>query len=146
MEWALQMGDRLRVIRSGGVGGSGARNAGVKAARSEWIAFLDDDDEWLPGKLQKQMEVALRAEEANPVVSCRVVVKTPQSEYVFPRRVYRGEGRIEEYLFCRKRWPVGGGFVQTSTLLARRDLLLRVPFAEGLAVHQDWDLLLRVSR
>jgi glycosyltransferase involved in cell wall biosynthesis len=145
LEWALQMGERLRVIHSRGVGGSEARNAGVKAAMGDWIAFLDDDDEWMPEKLQRQMEVALRAEEANTVVSCRVVVKTPSSEYVFPRRVYRGEERIEEYLFCRKGWAVGGGFVQTSTLLARRELLLRVPFAAGLVVHQDWDWLLRVS-
>ncbi len=145
LEWGLQMGERLRVIHSGGVGGGAARNAGVKAARGDWIAFLDDDDEWMPEKLQRQMEVALQAEEANAVVSCRVVVKTPHNEYVFPRRVYRGEERIEEYLFCRKGWGAGGGFVQTSTLLARRELLSRTPFSAGLVVHQDWDWLLRVS-
>ncbi len=146
LEWDLDKGKRLRVIHSGGVGGSAARNAGVKASRGEWIAFLDDDDEWMPDKLQRQMEVALRSEEEFAVVSCRVVVRTPRSEYVFPRRVYGGEERIEEYLFCRKGWAVGGGFVQTSTLLARRELLLRTPFAAGLIVHQDWDWLLRASR
>ena len=145
LEWTLRCGDRLRVIHSGGVGGGAARNAGVKAARGEWIAFLDDDDEWMPEKLERQMDEALRAEEALPVLSCRVWVRTPRSEYVFPRRVYRGEERIEEYLFCRNGWAEGSGFVQTSTLLARRELLIRTPFAVGLAVHQDWDWLLRVS-
>ena len=32
-----------------------ARNIGIKAAKSEWISFLDSDDEWLPNKLEKQM-------------------------------------------------------------------------------------------
>ena len=57
---ALESGSqdgRLRVIALAvSVGGSDARNRGVDAARGEWIAFLDDDDEWLPGKLQAQLD------------------------------------------------------------------------------------------
>lgn len=37
------------------VGGSEARNIGIRASQGEWIAFLDDDDQWLPQKLQAQM-------------------------------------------------------------------------------------------
>ncbi len=48
---------RVRVVAlATSVGGSDARNRGVDAASGEWIAFLDDDDEWLPGKLQAQID------------------------------------------------------------------------------------------
>lgn len=136
---------QVRVIRMGGVGGAAARNAGVRAALGQWVAFLDDDDEWMPDKLEKQMEMALRVCSRFPVLSCRVRVKTPRAEYDFPRHVYRGGESVAEYLFCRRGWARGSGFLQTSTLLAPRELLLRVPFASGLTVHQDWDWLLRVS-
>jgi glycosyltransferase involved in cell wall biosynthesis len=43
---------RVRVIAlPTSIGGSAARNRGVDEASGEWIAFLDDDDEWMPGKL-----------------------------------------------------------------------------------------------
>ena len=43
------------------LGGSGARNAGVQAAKGEWIAFLDDDDEWMPSKIECQLDIARRS-------------------------------------------------------------------------------------
>ena len=43
------------------VGGAEARNIGIRNARSAWIALLDDDDEWLPSKLQMQMDAIRRS-------------------------------------------------------------------------------------
>ena len=46
---------RLRYIEiANGGGGNQARNLGASMANADWIALLDDDDEWLPGKLQAQ--------------------------------------------------------------------------------------------
>jgi len=56
---------RTRVLRNPlPLGGGGARNAGIAISRGRWVAFLDDDDEWLPEKLQAQLRVLATAADA----------------------------------------------------------------------------------
>lgn len=124
-------------------GGSRARNEGVQAARGEWIAFLDDDDEWLPEKLGKQLEVALASEQPDPIVACKVIARTASGEFVWPREL--PSEPLSEYLFARDSWSQGQGLLQTSTLLTTRRLLLKIGFKDGLRKHQDWDWLLRAA-
>ena len=51
--------ERLHLLRNTGPPGvSGARNSGIAAAKGNWIAFLDDDDLWAPGKLATQLAAA----------------------------------------------------------------------------------------
>src|SRR5579863_7499544 len=51
--------DRLTVIAlPSSLGGSEVRNIGAQHSRGEFIAFLDDDDEWSPNKLQRQLDMA----------------------------------------------------------------------------------------
>jgi len=126
-------------------GGSDARNAGVHAARGEWIAFLDDDDEWMPEKIERQMRAMAGMSEWFPVVSCRVIAQGPLASRVLPPRTYQAGEAVGDYLFCRKGLRDPGGLLQTSTLLASRELLLAVPFQSGLPMHQDWDWAIRVT-
>ena len=138
---------RLRVLPlTCTVGGAEARNHGVRAASGDWIAFLDDDDVWLPGKVAVQLVFAeTLPREQLPILSCRVLARAPQWEEVWPRVIYREGQSVAEYLFCRRGWGYGEALLQTSTLLVPRRLLERVPFTPGLRKHQDWDWLLRAS-
>lgn len=60
---------------------------------------------------------------------------------VWPRMCPRQP--ISEYLLSRTSWSYGEGLIHTSTIVARRDLLLELPFTSGLRKHQDWDWVLR---
>jgi len=138
--------ERLQVIAlDENVGGSEARNIGMYAARGEWIAFLDDDDWWIAEKLEKQMQVAANVQARFPIVTSRLLARSPDNERIFPRRLFKPGDTVGDYLFCRHSFTYGDGMLQTSTLLVKRDLLLEAPFLKGLKRHQDWDWLLKMG-
>ena len=128
------------------VGGAEARNAGVRKSRGEYVAFLDDDDEWSPNKLLLQLELARKSTQLYPVVTCRLIARRPTGDEIWPARPMKPGESMSEYLLCREASiRQGEGFIQSSTLLVPRSLLLDVPFKSGLPRHQDWDWLIRAS-
>src|SRR5688572_11723596 len=50
-----RFGDRVRYLKKPNGGVSSARNHGMAAARGDYLALLDSDDEWLPTKIEKQV-------------------------------------------------------------------------------------------
>jgi glycosyltransferase involved in cell wall biosynthesis len=126
-------------------GAAAARNAGVSEAVGEWIAFLDDDDEWLPQKLERQIEVANRSQYEFPIIASRLTARSPKGDYIRPTRFLSLSEPISEYLLARNSLFQGEGLIQTSVLLTKKKLLQQVPFRTDLQRHQDWDWLLRVS-
>jgi glycosyltransferase involved in cell wall biosynthesis len=143
-----QMADaRLKVVTlSERVGGSEARNEGVRVASGDWIAFLDDDDEWVPDKVEKQLSAAEGLGVDFPVVASRFIARSPRADYLWPTRLLKCDEDVSEYLFVRKSIFFGEALLQTSTLFARKALLEMVPFTRGLKKHQDWDWVLRVAQ
>jgi glycosyltransferase involved in cell wall biosynthesis len=134
---------RLKVLAlEENVGGNEARNVGVRAARGEWIALLDDDDEWLPQRLEKQLAAATTPAPVTMVAS-RFLDRTGLGDLVRPRKFMKPQQHISEFLWCEVS-PLGGieGFPQTSTWLVERKLLLEVPFTKNLKALQDLDWLL----
>lgn len=125
------------------VGAAEARNIGVREAKGQWIAFLDDDDEWLPEKIEKQLRFAQACACEFPIVSCRVRVHTPRRDYIWPRRLPGPDEPVSEYVLARRGLFQGEGLVQTTMLLAPRELLLQVPFGLEQSRHQEWDWVFR---
>ncbi|WP_229415583.1 glycosyltransferase [Moorena bouillonii] len=77
---------RLRVIElPTNQGCTAARRVGVAAAQAPWIAHLDDDDEWMPQKLELQLEAANCSQYKYPIVSCYLIARTPQDDSIWPR-------------------------------------------------------------
>ena len=135
---------RVRVIRTGGVGGSAARNRGIDEAVGSFVALLDDDDIWLPWKLERQLDLLSAAGDPSvTVATCRAFVEALNG--VYPKQLYVS-GSVAEYLFCKTyRHLRHDAFLQTSSLLIPNHLAKAVLFQPGLPAHQDWDWLVRAQ-
>ena len=119
------------------INGAEARNAGVRASNGDYIAFLDDDDEWLPSKLEKQLALL---QERKDIGGCSVLY----NEYTGGKLVHSCPVYTEENLFQKIfRREVA---VFTSTVLVKKSCLLEAGlFDVNLKRHQDIQLLLRFT-
>jgi glycosyltransferase involved in cell wall biosynthesis len=122
-------------------GGAAARNTGILHSTGEYVAFLDDDDEWYPEKLARQMDVMLASPaEVGGVYTGHFIVD-------------RSDGKIRGQLVPIERGDVqqalltGNCIGPISSMLMRRSCLDRVGlFDERLPSFQDYDLWLRAAR
>lgn len=119
-------------------GAAAARNAALRVASGEFLAFLDSDDEWLPGKLAAQLAFL----ENNPAVGVCA------SSHVFCRRDgVRREVRVEDPADWRVALHAGQWFHGASTPVVRRGVLESVGLQdESLRVLEDWDWMLRIAQ
>lgn len=136
---AARYGSALQYLRQDHAGVSVARNRGVSAARAEYVAFLDADDEWMPRKLEVQMERLTREPEAVASFSgaLRVDSRTGAETYVSPGS---GEDMVAELLLHST--IVG----PPSVAVVRRDAFAQTGgFDPRIAQGEDWDLWLRLA-
>ncbi|MEK7507744.1 MAG: glycosyltransferase, partial [Patescibacteria group bacterium] len=121
-----------------------ARNTGIKAAKGEYIAFLDADDMFLPEKVAEQVS-ALEAHPDYGACYSDIIHFDDPAAGEMPSRFYHH----------RYRYPSGDifsellkrQFINPLTVMARRDVFEKYgAFDESLRRSEDWDLWLRLSR
>jgi len=120
-------------------GGSAARNTGIKRSKGKFIAFLDDDDMWMPSKLEKQLDLINKSLEIGVVYSGVWIIngsgKIRGSKPPFLR------GNIFPDML--KKNYVGS----CSTVLIRKECLSGIGlFDEDLSAGQDFDLWIRLAK
>ena len=128
----------LKYIFQSNSGVSAARNTGIKAASSNWIAFLDSDDAWVTNKIQKQItELELN----------------PEMNFCHSNEIWIRNGREIKQKNTHKKF---GGFIfdkcldkcriSPSTVICRKSLLIKLNgFDEDLSICEDYDLWLRIT-
>lgn len=147
-------GDRLdlTVLRTGGgAGGGAARNLGVGSAAGGFVAYLDDDDCWDPGKLRIQLAAAKVAalQGSWPIITSRVRQRAatggrPVSG--IPAKIYDGTGDPSDYLFRGRRPGSRRASIFPSSVLVDVRLAREVLWDPNLPRHQDWDWIIRATR
>lgn len=132
---------RIRVIsnqRSPGL--AGARNTGIAATSSAYVAFCDDDDEWLPSKLRRQIDV-LEADEFAQVAVCGI--RIVYDDRTVDRVLNRDRLTFQDFLADRIMEA------HPSTVVFRRSLNEAIgPVDENLpgGYYEDYEWLLRAAR
>lgn len=135
---AARVDPRVRVFRlERNSGAAAARNRAMREATGEFLAFLDSDDEWLPGKLAAQLDLMRRDAEAGVCATGHFLHKMDGT---------REEHRGVREAGLRLALHSAQGFHGASTPLVRRDLVLRTGGQdERLRVLEDWDWMLRLA-
>jgi len=130
---------RLISLTQTNQGVSAARNAGIEAASSEWIAFLDADDEWLPHNLTAHLQLLRGSSKTHWCATGHAHVRDTSQLH------YRGSngvsGLVDFWSFARYGDPL------PSTLLIRRTVIEQVGgFDPSLRISEDRDLAWRIAQ
>lgn len=135
-------GDRIKAISQSNGGLSAARNTGILAADSEWIAFLDDDDEYVPERLAIAAETIARHPDIGVHATNTALVNEDGSE--LDMFGLRGRNATEHMRLERPlEWVLVGCFY-AQTLVARKSLLLEVGLFRK-TFYEDMDLFVRLA-
>lgn len=145
------LGEGIVHLRQQNAGPAAARNRGIREARGDLIAFLDTDDRWCPRKIERQVEL-LRRHASVALVSADMAIEDEHgSALVASNFAKRG---LAAFFGDLKGAPVPDAprrllqlnFINTSTVLARREVLLALDgFDTRLRYGEDLELWLRIA-
>lgn len=136
-----QLSDRVRLIRQVRRGRAAyGRNAGIRAASGKYLALMDDDDIWLPGKLEAQVKALEARPEAGLTYCHYTFVDDSLSTLALQKEP-------EAYPHDALRWMLHHCFILSpSCVLIRRDVMIECGmFDENLVSCCDWDAWIRIA-
>ena len=127
------------VMQERHINGAVARNVGIRQARGQYIAFLDDDDWWESKKIEQQIKILEQLDNSWGGVSCKFSLYDENGRIVGKTSKYR-DGYIYKDILCLL------SDVATGTLLLKHELLDTTRyFDESLLRHQDLQLLVEFT-
>lgn len=129
------------LVNENSVGGAEARNLGIRQSRGELVAFLDDDEDWLPEKLAKQVSAMHQASADTGVID------TGFHDWKRDGRCRTAMPKMQGWIFDQLLSKTGGRAPKLSTMLCRKEALIECGlFDPELKARQDYDLYLRLAR
>ena len=125
------------------LGLTGSRNVGIKIARSEWIAFLDDDDEWMPERLEEQVQCyqTLKPSEREKLACIQCGVKKINADgKITGIQLPLNDGNLKESIMKY------GASTPSSSFLFRGEALIDIGgFDENLVSGIDHDIWMKLA-
>jgi glycosyltransferase involved in cell wall biosynthesis len=122
----------MSLLRTGGgKGASFARNIGMGKSKSNWIAFLDDDDYWLPNHIESLLDFCdrnfLDAAYSSAIVSGRIR----------PKKAYDGTVSPLQVVYEKANWRKTEYYFPTPGLIISREIAEHLPFNENMLERED---------
>lgn len=136
---------KIKKIYQPNKGPAEARNMGIANSEGEYVAFLDQDDAWLPDKLRMQVEVMEKNDKFGLVYTDTYVLKDKEFSNTdslcrrsFQIRQPHG-GSVVKYLFL-------DNFITTSSVMVRKECFSEIgTFDPSVVPSEDYDRWLRIA-